>query len=187
LNQLKVVNYAYIDQLANGTKSKTGFIAQEVEAVNPKFVNQSIDFIPSVYALAQSSKIENRVLHVTTDQPHGFIKGDEVKLFAQGKKEVVKKIEEVTGLKGFIVSDWIDPIDNVFVYGKKVADFRAIDFDQITALSVGAIQELHQQIETLKRENASLKKTMTDTIQKQQFQMEQRLLQIERKLRKKKR
>jgi hypothetical protein len=187
LNQLKVVNYAYIDQLANGTKSKTGFIAQEVEAVNPKFVNQSTDFIPSVYALAQSAKIENKVLHVTTVEPHGFQKGDEVKLFAEGKKEVVKTIEEVSGPQGFTVSDWIDPIDNVFVYGKKVTDFKAIDFDQITALSVGAIQELHQQIETLKRENASLKKTMTDTIQKQQFQMEQRLLQIERKLRKKKR
>lgn len=187
LNQLKVVNYAYIDQLANGTKSKTGFIAQEVEAVNPKFVNQSTDFIPSVYALAQSAKIGNKVLHVTTVQPHGFQKGDEVKLFAEGKKEVVKTIEEVSGPQDFTVSDWIDPIDNVFVYGKKVTDFKAIDFDQITALSVGAIQELHQQIETLKRENASLKKTMIDTIQKQQFQMEQRLLQIERKLRKKKR
>ena len=187
LNQLKVVNYAYIDQLANGTKSKTGFIAQEVEAVNPKFVNQSTDFIPSVYALAQSATIENKMLHVTTVQPHGFQKGDEVKLFAEGKKEVVKTIVEVSGPQGFTVSDWIDPIDNVFVYGKKVTDFKAIDFDQITALSVGAIQELHQQIETLKRENASLKKTMIDTIQKQQFQMEQRLLQIERKLRKKKR
>ncbi len=187
LNQLKVVNYAYIDQLANGTKSKTGFIAQEVEAVNPKFVNQSTDFIPSVYALAQSATIENKMLHVTTVQPHGFQKGDEVKLFAEGKKEVVKTIEDVSGPQGFTVSDWIDPIDNVFVYGKKVTDFKAIDFDQITALSVGAIQELHQQIETLKRENASLKKTMIDTIQKQQFQMEQRLLQIERKLRKKKR
>jgi polyisoprenoid-binding protein YceI len=187
LNQLKVVNYAYIDQLANGTKSKTGFIAQEVEAVNPKFVNQSTDFIPSVYALAQSATIENKMLHVTTVQPHGFQKGDEVKLFAEGKKEVVKTIEDVSGPQSFTVSDWIDPIDNVFVYGKKVTDFKAIDFDQITALSVGAIQELHQQIETLKRENASLKKTMIDTIQKQQFQMEQRLLQIERKLRKKKR
>jgi hypothetical protein len=187
LNQLKVVNYAYIDQLANGTKSKTGFIAQEVEAVNPKFVNQSTDFIPSVYALAQSATIENKMLHVTTVQPHGFQKGDEVKLFAEGKKEVVKTIEEVSGPQDFTVSDWIDPIDNVFVYGKKVTDFKAIDFDQITALSVGAIQELHQQIETLKRENASIKKTMIDTIQKQQFQMEQRLLQIERKLRKKKR
>ena len=187
LNQLKVVNYAYIDQLANGTKSKTGFIAQEVEAVNPKFVNQSTDFIPSVYALAQSATIENKMLHVTTVQPHGFQKGDEVKLFAEGKKEVVKTIEEVSGPQDFTVSDWIEPIDNVFVYGKKVTDFKAIDFDQITALSVGAIQELHQQIETLKRENASLKKTMIDTIQKQQFQMEQRLLQIERKLRKKKR
>ena len=184
LNQLKVVNYSYIDQLANGAKSKTGFIAQEVEAVNPKFVNQSIDFIPSVFALAQSAKLENKVLHVTTVQPHNFQKGDEVKLFAEGKKEVVKTIEKVSGPQDFTVSDWIDPIDNVFVYGKKVNDFKAIDFDQITALSVGAIQELHQQIETLKRENASLKKRVTDTIQKQQSDIEKRLLQLELKLKK---
>ena len=187
LNQLKVVNYAYIDQLANGSKSKTGFIAQEVEAVNPKFVNQSTDFIPSVYALAQSAKIENKVIHVTTVQPHGFQKGDEVKLFAEGKKEVVKKIEEVTGPQGFTVSDWIDPIDNVFVYGKKVTDFKAIDFDQITALSVGAIQELSKQVEKLTRENESLQHRISNEVQKQQYLMEQRLLQIERKLTKKKR
>jgi hypothetical protein len=187
LNQLKVVNYAYIDQLANGTKSKTGFIAQEVEAVNPKFVNQSKDFIPSVYALAQSSKIENKVLHVTTDQPHGFIKGDEVKLYAEGKKEVVKKIEEVTGPKGFIVSDWIDPIDNVFVYGKKVTDFRAIDFDQITALSVAAIQELSKKIEKLQLENAALNKVINNRIQDKQSELEKRVLQLESKYNKKKR
>lgn len=187
LNQLKVVNYSYIDQLVNGTKSKTGFIAQEVETINSQFINRSTDFIPSVYALAQSAKIENKVIHVTTVQPHGFQKGDEVKLFAEGKKEVVKKIEEVTGPQGFTVSDWIDPIDNVFVYGKKVTDFRAIDFDQITALSVGAIQELSKQVEKLTRENESLQHRISNEVQKQQYLMEQRLLQIERKLTKKKR
>ena len=185
LNQLKVVNYSYIDQSANGNKNKTGFIAQEVEAVNPKFVNRSTDFIPSVYALAQSVNLENKVLHVTTDQPHGFQKGDEVKLFAEGKKEIIKTIEEVINPKEFLVKGWNEPKENVFVYGKKVTDFRAIDFDQITALSVAAIQELHQQIETLKRENASLKKRVTDTIQKQQSNMEKRLLQLELKLKKK--
>ena len=79
---------------------------------------------------------------------------------------------------------WNEPTENVFVYGKKVTDFRAIDFDQITALSVGAIQELHQQIETLKRENASLKKRVSVTIQKQQSNIEKRLLQLELKLKK---
>jgi hypothetical protein len=48
LNKLRPVNYAYIDQLVNGNKHKTGFIAQEVEQVNPQFVNKSTDFIPSV-------------------------------------------------------------------------------------------------------------------------------------------
>jgi hypothetical protein len=169
----------------NGAKSKTGFIAQEVEAVNPKFVNQSTDFIPSVFALAQSAKLENEIVNVTTEQPHGFQKGDEVKLFAEGKKEIIKTIEEVKSPQEFSVKAWNEPTENVFVYGKKVTDFRAIDFDQITALSVASIQELHQQIETLKRENASLEKRVTDTIQKQQSNIEKRLLQLELKLKKK--
>jgi hypothetical protein len=184
LNQLKVVNYSYIDQLVNGTKSKTGFIAQEVEQVNPQFVNQSKDFIPSVFALAKSAKLENEIVNVTTEQPHGFQKGDEVKLFAEGKKEIIKTIEEVKSPQEFSVKAWDAPTDNVFVYGKKVTDFRAIDFDQITALSVASIQELHHQIETLKRENASLKKRVIDTIQKQQSDIEKRLLQLELKLNK---
>ena len=184
LNQLNVVNYSYIDQLANGTKSKTGFIAQEVEAVNSQFINQSTDFIPSVFALAKSTTIANETLKVTTEQPHGFQKGDEVKLFIEGNKEIIKTIDEIKGPQEFLLKGWDAPTENVFIYGKKVTDFRAIDFDQITALSVGAIQELHQQIETLKRENASLKKRVSVTIQKQQSNIEKRLLQLELKLKK---
>jgi hypothetical protein len=184
LNQLKVVNYSYIDQLVNGAKSKTGFIAQEVEAVNPKFVNQSTDFIPSVFALAQSVSINEDLLQLTTEKPHGFEKGELVKLYAQGKKEFILRIEEVSNSQSFSVKGWSESLDNIFIYGKQVKDFRAIDFDQITALSVAAIQELHKQIETLKRENASLKKRVIDTIQKQQSDIEKRLLQLELKLNK---
>ena len=184
LNQLKVVNYSYIDQLMNGGKIKTGFIAQEVEQVNPQFVNQSNDFIPSVFALAQSATIENDWLHVSTDQPHGFQKGDEVKLFAEGKKEIIKTIEEVKSPQEFSVKAWDAPTENVFVYGKKVTDFRAIDFDQITALSVGAIQELSKQVEILKLENESLHKRISNEVQKQQSNIEKRLLQLELKLKK---
>lgn len=67
LNKLNVVNYAYIDKLSNGNKTKTGFIAQQVEDVNAQFVNQSTDFIPSVYALAKSATLNNGMLQVSTE------------------------------------------------------------------------------------------------------------------------
>jgi ABC-type phosphate transport system auxiliary subunit len=93
----------------------------------------------------------------------------------------------VTSADSFTVREWNEPTDNLFVYGKKVADFRAVDFDQITALSVGAIQELSKQIEKLQLENAALNKLINNKIQAKQSDFEKRLLQLESKLNKKKR
>jgi len=182
LNRLRVVNYSYIDQLANGNKNKTGFIAQEVEKVNSEFVNQSAGFIPSVYAIAKSTILNDKVLNVTTDKPHGFAKGDQVKFFIEGKKEEVKIIEEIVSTEVFTVKGWNESTNNLFIYGKKATDFRAIDFDQITALSVAAIQELSKQIERLKTENADLKKTLSKKIENNQLELEKRLLKLETKL-----
>jgi hypothetical protein len=157
LNKLNVVNYAYIDKLSNGNKTKTGFIAQQVEDVNAQFVNQSTDFIPSVFALAKSVSLVNDLLQVTTDKPHDFKKGDIVKFFAGGKKEIILTIENVDSPIVFSVKGWNESTNNLFIYGKKVTDFRAIDFNQITALSVGAIQELNKRVDKLEVENDNLK------------------------------
>ncbi|MBP6000175.1 MAG: tail fiber domain-containing protein [Sediminibacterium sp.] len=175
LNKLNVVNYAYIDKLSNGNKTKTGFIAQQVEDVNAQFVNQSTDFIPSVYALAKSATLNNGMLQVSTEKSHGLVKGDIVKLYVEGRKEVIKTIEAVLGPDHFSVMGWEDATNNLFVYGKKVTDFRAIDFDQITALSVAAIQELSKKVDQLEVENTNLKKSITEGI-------EARLLKLEAKL-----
>ena len=174
LNKLSPVNYAYIDQLVNGNKHKTGFIAQEVEQVNPQFVNKSTDFIPSVFALAKSVTTENGMLKMTTEKPHDFAKGDVIKIFSEGKKEVIKTIEEVIDLHSFSIKGWNEPLENIFIYGKKINDFRAIDFDQITALSVAAIQELSKQMDKLKLENEKL--------QFNQNKLDQRLKQLESKI-----
>lgn len=174
LNKLRPVNYAYIDQLVNGNKHKTGFIAQEVEQVNPQFVNKSTDFIPSVFALAKSVIIENGVLKMTTEKPHGFAKGDVVKFFAEGKKEVISTVESIIDSQTFTIKGWTEATDNVFIYGRKINDFRAIDFDQITALSVAAIQELSKQMDKLKLENEKL--------QFNQSKLDQRLKQLELKI-----
>ena len=178
LNKLRVVDYAYIDQLANGNKHKIGFIAQEVENINPKFVNQSEGFIPSFFDLAEKVIVKNDLLEIETTKPHAFVKGDEVKFFASGKKELIKSIEEVDSPNKFTVKGWTEPIDNLFIYGKKVRDFRAIDFDQITAMSVAAIQELSKQVDQLKLENVKLNKK----IQVIEANVEKRLRLLESKL-----
>ena len=178
LNNLRVVNYSYIDQLANGNKIKTGFIAQEVEKVNDHFVNRSSEFIPSVFALAKSVFVENDMLIITTEMPHGFVKGDHVKFFAEGKKEVITTIKEVNSPQSFAIKGWNEKTENVFIYGKKVSDFRAIDFDQITALSVAAIQELSKQVDKLKLESEKLNKQ----IQNNQADFEKRLKLLESKI-----
>lgn len=166
LNKLKVVNYKYIDNLVNGNNSKMGFIAQEVESVKPQFVNISSEFIPSFFALANSANLKNNDLQVTTLKPHGFEKGDLVKFFVEGKKEVVKTIEEVFSANRFSIKGWNEVTNNLFIYGKKVNDFRAIDFDQITALSVGSIQELSKKVDSLEIENEKLKKIIKDIEEK---------------------
>lgn len=178
LNKLQVVNYAYIDQLANGNKTKTGFIAQEVEVVNDQFVNQSTDFIPSVFALAKSVSLQEDALKISTEKPHDFAKGDVVKFFAQGKKEIILTVESITDSHTFTIKGWTEATDNVFIYGKKISDFRAIDFDQITALSVGAIQELSKQMDSLKLENEKLNKE----VQAKNAEFENRLKRLESKL-----
>lgn len=178
LKKLNVVTYSYIDKIVNGNKSKTGFIAQEVEKVNSQFVNHSTDFIPSVFSLAKAVTLDMDLLIVTTEKPHGFSKGDLVKFYSEGKKEVVKSVEQVISPHNFSVKEWKESTTNLFIYGKKVNDFRAIDFDQITALSVAAIQELSKQIDSLIAENLNLKKNQID--------FESRLLELESNIKKKK-
>ena len=138
-------------------------------------MNQSNDFIPSIYSIAKSAILNNKLLQITTEKPHELSQGDQVKIFVEGKKEVIKIVEDVINPQSFIIKDWEESASNLFIYGKKVEDFRAIDFDQITALSVAAIQELSKQIDILKGENTNLKKSITEGI-------EARLLKLEAKM-----
>ena len=117
-------------------------------------------------------------MKISTEKPHDFAKGDVVKFFAEGKKEVISTVESIIDSKTFTLKGWTETTDNVFIYGKKISDFRAIDFDQITALSVGAIQELSKQMDSLKLENEKLKKE----VQAKNAEFENRLKLLESKL-----
>ena len=154
--RLNVVTFNYIDQVQKGNKTKTGFIAQEVEGVLPNAVNNDIGFIPSVFESPLTSELRAGTLKITTAKAHGFVAGDEIRIYDMDNKSHDVKVSQVNNLHEFAINNWNDNADSLFVYGKKVTDYRNVDFDQITAVAIGAVQELDKKVEALTADNERL-------------------------------
>lgn len=145
---LTIRHYQYKDVANKGKEVKTGVFAQDVEKVFPEAVSTTVDFIPEVYALAPV-EAGNRVRVKTS-----FERGDTVKCYgADGRSfrvTVASRDEE-----GFTVNQTL-PGNEVFVYGRQVHDFRYLDYDRLTILSLSAIQGLAEENEGLKTSSAAL-------------------------------
>jgi len=156
LKLLQVTDYHYIDEIVKGKKLEKGFIAQEVAEIEPKAITKSTDFVPSVYAPAAKILNENQQFIFSLPKPHGLQKGDKVRLFEGAVRHDVI-VESATETE-FSVAPWAAAAPaQVFVYGKEVSDFMAVDYDHIFTMNVAATQELARRVELLKQENAALR------------------------------
>lgn len=162
LSQIEVTDYQHIDVIGKGDASKKGFIAQQIEKVFPEAVSKSIDFIPNIYEMASSVKKDpvNHTIIIYLNKEHQLVTGDMVKLITDKTYE-----ESVTVIddKTFSIKATINDIDRIFVYGKSVNDFRAVDYDRIFTLNVSATQVLLKRVEALEKENAHLKQDKAKT------------------------
>ena len=157
VNQLEVTKYSYIDQVEHGTADKQGFIAQQVEKVIPAAIRISDDFIPNIFASASVFEFDptSGICIITTKAANELSIEDEVKLILEnGAVEV--SVLEVIDPTTFSCTLESAPSE-IFVFGKKVNDFRAVDYDQLFSIGIGAIQELSKENQQLKSEVESLK------------------------------
>lgn len=162
VNRLKVTKYEYIDKIENGSESKEGFIAQEVELVLPTAIKTTQDFIPSVYSLPIyfSFDGQSRGLTINCGKEHGLIEGDEVKLIIEsGPRTAFVTSANATS---FTVGEWDTQPKSLFVYGKRIDDFRAVDYDQVFSVGIGAIQQLSKENDQLRIEVETLKSQLFD-------------------------
>ena len=145
---LTIRHFQYKDVANKGKEVKTGVFAQDVEKVFPEAVSTTVDFIPEVYALAPVE--DGKRVRVKTS----FERGDTVKCYdADGRSfrvTVASRDEE-----GFTVNQTL-PGKEVFVYGRQVQDFRYLDYDRLTILSLSAIQGLAEENDELKTNSAAL-------------------------------
>ena len=158
LKQLRVIDYEFKDSLAHGNRHSKGFIAEEVEELFPQCVSKRGDFIPNIYAFAQQTTLDDEVLTVGLPETHGLAEGDKVRLMTESDvKEVsVSVIDDKT----FSVDRWQGTVGKLFVHGKKVDDFRTLDYQQIFSLGISGIQQLAHEMDELKAANEALQKKL---------------------------
>lgn len=159
LRRLRVTDYHHIDETTKGKDFRKGFIAQEVEEIFPEAVSKTSDFIPNIYEKSISvSLAADGKLQVVLPKKHELKTGDQIRLiFDGGQKELA--VTEILNENTFVVEGWQQPAAPawVFAYGKKVDDFRQVDYDRIHTLNVSATQELARKVEILENENAALR------------------------------
>ena len=160
LRNLPCVDYNYIDDFKNGEYKTVGFIAQQVKEHMPNCINMVSDIIPN----------EMRKLETFSWEEMDISGNIKYKLITEGLEEcsyrfIVKdassneqRIEEAYPF--LFEKKW----DEVFLYGKRVDDFLAIDKNKIFAVAFSATQEIDriQQSEKIKLETAETKLATTE-------------------------
>ena len=156
INQLNVVDYDYTDYRTHGSKNNIGFIAQEVQKVLPDAITSQKEYIPNIYTLSTTVSTDNNETTITLDKVYDVKVGDKLKVIVP---DVGEKFVDIINVKNnkIITTSLEEETDKVFVYGKQVNDFLAVEYDDVFTVSISAIQELSKQIEALKKENNILK------------------------------
>lgn len=144
---IEITDYHYKDIVTKGSRPQKKVIAQQVEQVFPQAVTQSTDVVPDIY---EQAEVKDGWVTLATD----LKVGERVRLI--GEKE--EGIHEVLGVRaGAFRTAFQSATGRVFVYGREVKDFRAVDYEAIAMLNVSATQELARQVAAKDAEIAELR------------------------------
>ena len=158
LMKLSIKDYTMKDIVQNGGQKFKKVIAQEVEEVYPLAVSQSTNYIPNVFTPAKVASNQNGMIELSLPKEHQLKISDSVKIYIAGKEKIVT-VASISSEKSFKVKnqDWSEAtLNDVFVYGKLVHDFRTVDYDALSMLNISATQELYRKIEALQKQNEQL-------------------------------
>lgn len=166
VNGLEIVSYDHIDDKKKSIGA--GVIAQDVERVFPECITKNDEIVPNIYTICrhvENTKNAGDVDIFVKDGGYNnkrmidILSASRVSLKI-GKKgddcelDVVADIISTIGHNEYTitVSKWsnYDAADEVFVYGTNVKDFRMVDKEMISMVSVKAIQQLSKENRELK-------------------------------------
>jgi hypothetical protein len=198
INQLKPVQYKYIDVVAGGDRPMIGFIAQDVEKIIPHAIDNHTDFIPDIFDIAdingktltlRNSKTDNLQIdtknitpdpinrkvkpkHKTPHKKQTFTHKTKLKVYFEDTNETKEvTVDKIIDDHSFTIIEDINEhhteksdnphIDDkikehlnkefdhklVFVYGKKVNDFKTLTAKVLFTHMISNIQALSKKLD----------------------------------------
>lgn len=162
LMRLQVTDYQHIDKHIHGNAISKKVIAQEVEEVYPRAIKRSVETLPDIYAQPVGTSFDAATKELTLEMAKAvdLQAGDIVDIICSdedGRQPF--NVVRATGNTFTITTD--KELENLFVYGKQVNDFRTVDYDALFMLGISSIQALNMEVNTLKEEVAVLKTALT--------------------------
>jgi len=157
ISQLRIVSYKHIDKETRDVDG--GVIAQEVKELFPNAVSVTDGYIPNIYNRGNHTN-DNEIVTIYVSCSHPDIKiGSKVKMIIirnvvdSNYKDAVEE-EYITEIVNYsedylMVKSWKDysSSDRVFVYGCFINDLMSVDKDQLSMISIGALQEINKKVE----------------------------------------
>ncbi len=160
LNQIKVTDYTYIDQVANTDQVVKKVIAQDIKALMPVAVTTSTQAIPNVYERATRVQCADGHVIVTMAKPHELsTTGGRMRFYTATNADLNVAVTVVDAYTVTFAS--ATAYTELFVYGKYVDDFLSVDYDALAMLNVSATQELARRVALLETQNAALRTHLT--------------------------
>jgi hypothetical protein len=138
-SKLNPVTYNYIDKVQKSTALQYGLIAQEVQEIFPDVVSTTTDYIPNIYKT--SEQISENIITLTN---HNLESENEIIIYTNN--EPIEAKVQVIDQNHFKIDKDLQNKDSVFVYGKKVDDFRSISYEKFVPILIKQIQTLEKQI-----------------------------------------
>jgi len=170
-DNINLYQYSYIDaaDIDPSTNIAHGFIAQEVNQYFPEAVEVHSQCVPSIYKMSTSAlwtNADHSVLRITMPDPHNLVVGDSVQFFIKYSDiPITAIVQQVVTDKCFDVvldpvdvsaNPHIDIEDNVFVYGKMVDDFLALDKHKLLGLCYGAVKKMRAEMNDMKEQMSNI-------------------------------
>jgi len=174
LRQIEVTDYTMKNIVQFGNKQFKKVIAQQVERVYPQIITTQTDYIPNIYSMATEVSINGNTVTLKTATAHDFKNGDWIRLYNKASVALDVQVSAISG-NAFTVNI-NNPEKQYFIYGKKVEDFRTVDYEALSMLNVSATQELAKQVEvlkaavsTLETENTALRAQATTGVSRAEY------------------
>ena len=138
---MEVSKFAFKD---NPDTMLTGFIAQNIESIEPTAVKTTVATIPSVMQYAEVLNSRTFKLPEHTLKPNTTIK------IRVNEQEILKNVVDTT-TDTFTLDSDVSVDSQIYVIGEVVNDFKMLDNERLIPLLFNSIKELTKRIQTLEK------------------------------------